>query len=74
MVPLEPETPPDLAGHRVFIGAGRFDQMVRPDNTERLAQLLREFGADVTIEWQQAGHELTQADVDLARGWLTPSA
>jgi len=27
-------------------------------------------GADVTVAWQNSGHELTQADVITAREWL----
>jgi predicted esterase len=27
-------------------------------------------GADVTVAWQPAGHELTQSDVTAAREWL----
>ena len=41
MVPFEPETPPDLSGTPVYLAAGQADQMVPPENTERLAQLLQ---------------------------------
>jgi predicted esterase len=70
MVPLEPESPPDLAGVEVFVAAGRQDQMIPPEGTERLTGMLREFGADVTLEWFPVGHQLTRADVDAARDWL----
>src|SRR2546430_10099453 len=30
-----------------------------------------ETGADVTLVWQPAGHELTQGDVSAAREWLS---
>jgi predicted esterase len=32
--------------------------------------LLRQGGADVTIEWRMAGHGLTAEDVANARSWL----
>ena len=70
MVPFEPETPPDLSGTPVYLAAGRSDQMVPPENTERLAQLLWEAGADVTLDWQPGGHGIGRAEVEAARDWL----
>lgn len=70
MLPFEPETIPALAGTRVYLGAGRADPIVPHDSIERLAAILRTGGADVTLDWQQAGHGLTNADVAAARRWL----
>ena len=70
MVPLVPDSQPRLDGARVLISNGRQDPLVAPAETERLAGLLRGAGADVTVEWQQAGHELTQGDVAAAHRWL----
>jgi predicted esterase len=70
MVPLEPERRPDLAGTTVFLGAGRFDPIVPPENTQRLAALLTQAGADVTLAWQPTGHRLAREDVEQARRWL----
>ena len=41
MVPLEPDSPPDLSGTPVYLGAGRMDPIVPVDNVTRLAELLR---------------------------------
>ena len=71
MVPFEPETPPDLSGTPVYLAAGRSDQMVPPENTERLARLLREAGAEVTLDWQPGGHSIGRAEVEAARDWLS---
>jgi len=71
MVPLSPETQPNLSSVRVWIGAGTNDPIVPTSETKRLAELLRSAGADVTIRYVQAGHELTMADVEAARDWLT---
>lgn len=70
MVPLEPDAAPDLTGKRVLLSEGRADPIVPVENAERLAALLRAGGADVSLVWQQAGHNLTQADVDAARAWF----
>ena len=70
MVPLIPETLPDLSSARVWIGAGSSDPIVPVSETKKLAALLREAGVDVTIRFFQSGHELTPDDVDLAREWL----
>ena len=71
MVPLVPETQPNLAAKCVWIGAGSNDPIVPASETKQLSELLRAAGADVTIRFFQSGHQLTAEDVDLARGWLT---
>ncbi|MDB6146374.1 MAG: Glyoxalase/bleomycin resistance protein/dioxygenase [Spartobacteria bacterium] len=70
MVPLSQTSPVDLAGARILISAGEFDPIAQPDITKALAELFREGGADVTLKFQPAGHELTPRDVALARQWL----
>lgn len=70
MVPFVPEQPLNLTDKRVFIGAGRSDPIVPAEHPERLADLLRVFGADVTLSWQQGSHALTRPDVSAAYEWL----
>jgi len=70
MVPLVPETLPDLAGTPIFIGAGRLDPLVAAPETERLAALLRSAGAEVTLNWQPGGHALTREEAAAAKSWL----
>jgi predicted esterase len=71
MVPLIPETQPNLSSTRVWISAGAHDPIIPTSETKRLAELLGSAGADVTIRYFQAGHELTLADVESARELLT---
>jgi predicted esterase len=71
MVPLIPDKQPNLSRVRVWIGAGTNDPIIPTSETERLAGLLRKAGADVTMRHFPAGHELTMADVEAARDWLT---
>src|SRR5437773_6359794 len=70
MVPLIPETQPNLSSVRVWIGAGSIDPIVPASETKQLSELLRDAGADVTIRFFKGGHELTPEDVDVAREWL----
>jgi phospholipase/carboxylesterase len=69
-VPLVPDPAPALTGTRVLISNGRSDPLVAPAETERLADLFRSAGAEVTVEWQSGGHQLTQGDIDAGRTWL----
>ncbi|MGF1472822.1 MAG: alpha/beta hydrolase [Rubrobacteraceae bacterium] len=71
MVPLEPEVTPDLSGVPVFMAAGTRDQMIPPDNTERLAAMLREAGAEVDLRWREIGHPLVYDEIGEARDWLS---
>jgi len=70
MVPFEPDKTPDLSRIPVYLAAGRSDQMVPPESTERLAQVLREAGADVTLDWQPGGHGIGPAEIQAARKWF----
>ena len=71
MVPFEPEETPDLAGMPVFLAAGRRDTMIPPDNTERLAAILQEAGADLDLRWKNVGHPLTYEELEEARAWIS---
>src|SRR5947209_8552527 len=63
MVPLVPETPPDLSHVPIFIASGRQDPIVPAAEAERLAALLRQAGAPVALHWEAGGHGLTQGDL-----------
>ena len=70
MVPLVPDKLPELSSVRVWIGAGDQDPIIRPSEVQRLVELLRRAGADVTIRFFNAGHGLTNDDLEAARHWL----
>jgi phospholipase/carboxylesterase len=70
MVPLVPENLPDLSSLRVWIGAGDQDPIIPASEAQRLVELLRRAGADVTIRFFNAGHGLTNGETEIAREWL----
>ena len=70
MVPLVPDKLPDLSSARVWIGAGNEDPIIPASETHRLVELLRSAGADVTIRFLNAGHGLTNGEIEIARDWL----
>ncbi len=70
MVPFVPEKLPDLSSVRVWIGAGNQDPIIPTSDTQRLVELLRRTGADVTIRFFNAGHGLTNREIETAAHWL----
>ncbi len=70
MVVLQPSTVPDLRGKRLLLLSGRHDPIVPVDHPERLAAQFRAAGANVTLQWLDTGHGLTQADFTHARDFL----
>jgi len=70
MVPLVPENLPDLSSVPVWIGAGSEDPIIPTSETQHLVELLRSAGADVTIRFFNAGHGLTNTEVETAGRWL----
>ena len=73
MVPLVPDNLPDLSSVRVWIGAGNQDPIVPTSEAQRLVKLLRSARADVTIRFLNAGHGLTNDEIEIAREWLMTS-
>ncbi len=71
MVPMIPEHDPDLTGKHVFLGAGASDPISTPEETARLAQMLRRCGAEVEVFTHPGGHSLTQSEFAAAKTWLT---
>ncbi len=70
MVPLVPSPLPDLTGVQVLISSGRRDEIVAPEEAVRLAELLHESNATVSIHWAEAGHGLISQEIAYAREWL----
>ena len=70
MVPLIPETLPELRGAPVLVSAGNQDPIVPAENARELVALLRRAGADVTVCFENAGHGLTDNTFETTRRWL----
>lgn len=71
IVPLIPESLPDLSGVPVFIAAGNNDQLVSKGETEKLVEILSGYGADVCLHWNEGTHALNEDDVNSAKDWLS---
>ena len=69
MVPLRGLDLPDLSGLAVFIGAGKNDPICPSEESEELEQLLSNAGANVSIHWENHGHQLTGTEIDAAADW-----
>jgi phospholipase/carboxylesterase len=70
MVPLEQPVEGEASGTPVLIVSGALDPIVPIDNAKRLAALLSAAGMTVEHRVVPVGHELAQADVELARSWI----
>jgi phospholipase/carboxylesterase len=73
MVPFIPEPIPNLSGKLMFMSSGLHDPIVSSRGTKDLFDLLKKTGSNVSLEWQNSGHELTQKDLSEAREWLSAS-
>jgi phospholipase/carboxylesterase len=70
MVPLVPETLPDLSNKRIFMSSGVYDPIVSKQEAEKLFGLFKNAGANVSLSWQESGHELTMEEIQKAKEWL----
>jgi phospholipase/carboxylesterase len=71
MVPLSKPPQPDLSGKPVLIVSGQYDPIIPASNSTRLAGQLSDAGATVQNPVLPAGHQLSQADLTIARDWMT---
>ncbi|MCW5940356.1 MAG: alpha/beta hydrolase [Fimbriimonadaceae bacterium] len=70
-VPWVPEELPDLSDKTVLLAGGRHDTIVDPTQADRLFEVFTRAGARAEHAWAEAGHELTQGDVEAARDCLS---
>jgi phospholipase/carboxylesterase len=70
MVPLSDPPKGKLSGKPVLLLSGQADPIVPASNSAHLAALLSDAGAHVDHKVLPAGHQLSQADVTLARNWI----
>jgi phospholipase/carboxylesterase len=73
MAPLSQPPAVDLAGISVLVSSGATDPIIPPTKAAQLASLLQAAGAKVEHHTLPTGHQLSQADITLARKWLEPA-
>ena len=70
MVPFVPDVLPDLSKKSIILLEGIRDPIVSKQEAESLLKIFNKARSNVTIQWQDSGHNLTQQDIDSAKGWL----
>jgi phospholipase/carboxylesterase/glyoxalase family protein len=74
MVPFEVEDPPNLAATSVLMTGGLRDPIVPREQTQRLAEVLAGYGADLSLQFSPGGHELTREELIAVREWISKLA
>lgn len=69
MVPNRNAKLPNQSGVNVFIAAGVNDPICSQEEAIDLQQFLVQAGANVTLEWETNGHQLTMTEVQKAKAW-----
>ncbi len=70
MVPLAKPPKADLANRPVLIVSGKLDPIIPASNSGKLAALLTSAGANVQHPVLPTGHQLSQADLTIAKEWI----
>src|SRR6476661_3065680 len=73
MVPLVPQKLPDLSDKHIFMSSGLYDPIVSRQEAEKFFGLYKKAGANISLSWQQSGHELTMEEIRKAKEWLLHS-
>ncbi len=69
VLPYDVQPLPDLARKRVLVAYGLQDPIAGPEHGQRLAALLREAGAEVSMHVSPGGHGLGTSDLEAAARW-----
>ncbi|MEK4628458.1 MAG: alpha/beta hydrolase [Solibacillus sp.] len=69
MVPNREASLPNQKDVKVFIAAGVNDPICPQHEATDLQHYLVESGVDVTLEWENYGHQLTMNEVQKAKAW-----
>ena len=69
MVPRRNIDLPNLSGKQIFIAAGTNDPMCPAQESKDLSTFLENAQADVTVHWENFGHQLTNSEVEAAAKW-----
>lgn len=70
MTPFVPDALPDLTGVRVHMDCGEQDPLVPKENAARLAAMLSESGARLSVRWHPGGHTLDPEGVQQVKAFL----
>ena len=70
MVPFTPEALPNLSQKRIFLSSGKFDPIIPRLKVMELAELLQRAHAQITMNWEESDHSLTQEEIQRVRNWV----
>lgn len=70
MVPFIPDVLPDLSKKSIILLEGMYDPIVSKQEAESLLKIFTKARSNVTMKWQDSGHNLTQKDIESAKKWL----
>jgi phospholipase/carboxylesterase len=70
MVPFVPDVLPDLSKKSVILLEGMRDPIVSKQEVESLLKIFTDAHCNVTLKWQDSGHNLPEEDIVSAKKWL----
>jgi len=70
MVPYSPNVMPDLSNKSIILLEGLYDPIVSTTEAQRLLEIFTNAQSNVTLKWQDSGHNLTNEDIIAAKKWL----
>ena len=71
MVPLIPNSIPNLSTKKILLAAGANDPIISRNETEDLFRLFQKSNANIMLKWIQSSHNLIQKDILVAKRWIS---
>lgn len=70
MVPYTPTVLPDLSNKSIILLEGLHDPIVSRTEAQKLLEIFTNAQSNVTLKWQNSGHNLVNEDIIAAKKWL----
>lgn len=70
MVPLQPDSLPNLDAKKILMVCGEKDPMVPRMNAQALATMFQTAGADLELHWHPGGHTLGPVEMNVLSAWI----
>lgn len=71
MVPLIPNSLPNLSNKKILLTSGLHDPIVSKTETENLYRLFQKTNANIVLKWSNSSHNLIQKDILDAKKWIS---
>lgn len=70
MLPFEPDKKLDLSKQELFVSWGQYDQMIKPEQSKQVVEILNTHAAKITEITTEEGHGITESEISQLHSFI----